>query len=211
MATKIIFLYLFILCVNGLLHAQHRNKADSVRLQHVIEGKEEFKINDETKKAIEEGRLIVPSRMKNPGNKLNEIELMQGIGKEDMPDSLRIKQVDPFSLPPGVFALYILYMDKFDSPYMSTACKLTEAEREMLRQLTPGGHDFNHILSMVFSPLYRRRAYNAKHATAYKSFNAGPSIKMTEYERSQLRKTVNGIKKNPVSVSVKKSGPIDNF
>jgi len=205
MAKKIGFLFLCILGVNGFIPAQQLDKADSVWLQNVIEGKEELKINDETKKAIDEGRLIVPSEMNNS----------------------EIIKVDPISLPPGVFSYYILYMDKLDSIYQNITCLLTREEKEMILQSLPyearnriyynattggiGGMDFNHLLSMIFSPTYRRRVHNAKYATAYKCFNTSPSYKLTERDRTQLRKEVYNLKAHPisVSVSVKKSGPLD--
>ena len=201
------FLFLCILGVNSFLHAQNLT-TDSIPIRKGLEGTEEFDMNKAINKAIEEDRPVFPFGLKNIEPLTLDTELLL---RWDMPDSLRIQKVDPLLLPPGVFSLYILYMDKLDSILFCTACILSEWEREVLRQLTPGGRDFNHGLSMIFSPSYRRRVHNAKYATAYKNFITSPSVKLTERDRIQLRKSVNNLKANPVSVSVsvKKSGPFD--
>ena len=157
MLPKICLLSLLIMGVQGLILAQNDSKTDSIWLRNMIDGKEPFKINEDTKNVIEEGRLFFPPWIKNEGN---------------------------MAIP----------LDSFKRSWMFT---ITEEERKLLISLSPKGGNFGHLLSMVFSPVYRRRAYNAKHATAYKNFNTGISFKMTEYERNELRKAVNNLKKIP--------------
>lgn len=193
--------------------AQEWSKEDSIWLKNVLDGKEELKINEATKKAIEEGLFIVPLWMRN-NNTLSLPEIEKGLDGAGLPDdSLKINNFDPLSMPPAVFALYILYIDKMDSAYEARYLQLTDEERKKLEDLVPEGsqsfypytsnyqpgytlvHDFNHLLSMVFSSHYRRLAYNRKHATAYKNYNndgimANP-IRFSENDRKQLNRLVN--------------------
>lgn len=211
MSKQIILFFLFITGVSGIVNAQHWSKEDSIWLKNVLEGGE-IRINEDTRKAIDDGLLIVPPWMKNSDNQINTIELLKEFDA-GVADSARIQNVDPYSMPPAVFALYVLYMNKVDSIYESSTCILTDEEQKKLRAMLPpevrdkiyvtnmsggiGGMDFNHILSMVFSPSYRRRAHNAKHATAYKNYYDAGAIKpmgLTEREKRQLRQAVMGIK-----------------
>ncbi|MDR3309216.1 MAG: hypothetical protein LBS80_04600 [Tannerella sp.] len=209
MATK-----LKLLCVMAVVacftattaKAQEWSKEDTIWLLNVIEGRQELRINEATKKAIEEGRLILPSWFKE-GDK---IELLKDLSNAGAIDSTRIRSVDPYTMPPAVFALYVLYMDKMDSICESQTIMLSKSEKEkLIEQLPPGsrgfsvngetgvgvigGFDFNHLLSMVFSPSYRNKYHNSKHATSYKNYyDEGnvSSITMTEGERRQMRQAL---------------------
>ncbi|MDR1223430.1 MAG: hypothetical protein LBL07_11220 [Tannerella sp.] len=212
MSNKIILLFLFITVIAGTVNAQYWSKEDSTWLKSVLEGGE-IRINEDTKKAIEDGRLIVPSWMKSSDNQIDNIELLKDFDHAGAIDSARIQSIDPYSMPPAVFALYVLNMNKMDSIYESSTCMLTAEDQKKLREMLPpevrdkiyvtqgiggiGGMDFNHLLSMVFSPSYRRLAHNAKHATAYKNYYDAGAIKpigLTEREKKQLRQTVRNIK-----------------
>lgn len=216
MSKKIILFYLFITVINGVANAQYWSKEDSTWLKNVLEGGD-IKINEDTKKAIDEGRLIVPSWMKNADNQINKIELLKDFENAGVADSVRVQNVDPYSMPPAVFALYVLYMNKVDSIYKSNTCMLTVEDQKRLREMLPpevrdkvytthtsggiGGMDFNNLLSMVFSPSYRRKAHNAKHATAYKNYYDAGAIQpigLTEREKRQLRQTVINMKSSAI-------------
>ena len=209
--------------------AQEWSKEDSIWLQNVLEGRDTLKINDETKKAIEEGRLIMPSWMKEMDTDFNP-ELSKDFDDMGKPDSPRMHSLDPYTMPPAVYALYVLYLEKMDSAYQINSLILTEDERKQLETLLPagadifypyapdynpgfviGGQDFNHVLSMIFSAQYRRLMYNRKHATAYKNYyDAGGAVRpfrITDHERKQLNQSVNN-KRTSIKVSsgTKKSG-----
>jgi len=210
------------------------SKEDSVWLINVLEGTVDLKINEATKKAIENGTLVVPSWMKNKDNKLNNIEIMQDLSDAGVADSIRLHSIDPYSMPPAVFALYVLYIDRMDSIYESRVSMITPAERKQLENALPasarnmiyysvspggavvggiGGMDFNHILSMVFSPSYRQKYYNRKYATAYKNYFDEGAIKpmqLTEAERRQLRQAVRQIKVSVTDQPGQKRHGIDN-
>ena len=176
-----------------------------------MEGKEELKINEDTKKAIEEGRLIVPSWMRD-----YNMELEKDFDNTQTPDSVKFSRIDPYSMPPAVFALYVLYMDKQDPTDQLQSLIISFEDRERLKALTPaGGMDFNHLLSMVFSSHYRQLARNRKNATAYKNYHdngisAPASIRFTERERQQLIRSSNTYRPPVKITSGNRNGGIDN-
>jgi len=208
------------------LSAQNWSREDTLWLLNILEGKQELKINEETLKAIEEGKLVNPNRLKQCDN----INVLRDFSNTGVPDSARISRIDPYSMPPAVFALYVLYMEKVDSLCEQTTCLLTPAERESLMQYLPpssrnrvyvdeygvggiGNLDFNHILSMIFSPYYRQLAYNRKHATAYRNYydeGAVGTIGISERERRQLRQAVRQVKVDFNAEPGAKRGGIDN-
>ena len=224
----------FLLSFSGsLAFAQTWSKEDSIWLKNVLEGKEELIINEDTRKAIEEGRLILPSWMRNNDNNLN-FDLLRDFDNGGIPDdSLMMQHIHPFSMPPSVFALYVLYLDKMDSVFNAKSLIITDDERKKLEALLPSGTvhalhfnthdyspgfgvnmDFNHLLSLVFSAQYRRIAHNRKHATAYKNYyDNGPAprnMRITEQERKQLIRSANSYKP-PVKISFgQKMNGIDN-
>jgi hypothetical protein len=209
-----------------LADAQEWSKADSLWLLNVLEGKQELRINEETKKAIEEGRLILPSWMKDENGKPKNIDILKNFGETGKPDSSQYQRIDPYSMPPAVLAVYVLYMDKLDSLYENTTILLTSEERRNLEKLAPtfiigfseasgysGGHDFNHILSMLFIPSYRQQMRNRKYATSYKNYyddGAIRSINMTESERRQLRQSLFNISIKPENTPGVKRNGIDD-
>jgi hypothetical protein len=206
-----------------IIHAQDWSKEDSIWLKNYLEGKSEFKLNDETLKAIDEGKLIIPSWMKKNENN----GLIQDFEDAAVRDSIEMdRRINPLSMPPAVFALYVLYMDKIDSINANQTILLSEAEKEKLRETLPPGNatlsvgnsgtgapsgiignlDFNHALSMIFSSQYRRLQYNRKHAAAHKFYyDEGaiqPSFKWTENEKRRINREINNRK---INVKIKTS------
>jgi hypothetical protein len=195
-----------------------------------MEGNEDVKINENTRKAIEEGRLVVPPWMKNAENKVENIEILKDLSEMGKLDSVRIRSIDPYSMPPAVFALYVLYMNKIDSINANQTCILSDEDRQKLEDFVPpeatkgayvssttggiGGMNFNHILSMVFSPSYRQKAHNAKYATSYKNYYDAGAIQpigLTERERRQLRQSLRQIKvSSEIAPGSKQINGIDN-
>ncbi|MDR2232869.1 MAG: DUF4858 domain-containing protein [Tannerella sp.] len=223
------FVFVIFMIVSSLqiMNAQSWSKEDSLWLQNYLEGREPLKLNEETLKAIEEGKLIVPSWMKDENG--NVRELIRDLDDAAALDSTyQLNRLDPLSMPPAVFALYVLYMDKVDSINASGTIMLSEAERNKLQEAIPpgertiyignlgtgappgilfgGSHDFNHALSMIFSSTYRQQQKNRKNANAYKFYNdegaMQPSFKLSEQEKRRLNNAVNNKR---VNVKIKTS------
>jgi hypothetical protein len=215
------FILITFLIVSSLeiIYAQDWTREDSVWLKNYLEGKSEFKLNNETLKAIEEGKLIVPSWMKKNENS-NIRELIKDFEDAAVRDSIKMERINPLSMPPAVFALYVLYIDKIDSLNANQTILLSESEKEKLKETLPPGNatiyvgnlgtgapsgtigslDFNHALSMIFSSQYRRLHYNRKHATAHKFYyDEGaiqPSFKWTESDKRRINSEINNRKVN---------------
>ena len=205
--SLLVFL-LFFSCT--IAWTQEWNKEDSIWLQNVLEGKEELIINEDTKRAIEEGRLILPSWMRRDDSKSNMELLIDIDDAGEIDDSSRFRDFDPLTMPPAVFALYVLYLDRMDSTFNISALMMTDEVRKELESLIPTGAyiphssdansgfsyttDFNHALSMLFSAKYRQLMNNRKNATAYKNYYDGGiapgRIRFSEQERIQLNKIV---------------------
>jgi len=214
-----------------LIMAQEWSKEDSLWLHNVLEGKEELIINEDTRKVIEGGRVILPAWLRD--NDPNAIlELNKELDEAGIPDSLRIRRLNPYAMPPAVFALYVLYIERMDSAFQIKSLIITDDDRKQLEALLPagvgafypytlnlnpgftlGGNDFNHMLSMVFSAQYRRLAYNRKHATAYKNYydnGVERPIRITDHERKQLNRAVNSARPK-IRLSIdNRIGGIDN-
>lgn len=225
MVKKVFTLCISILSACGYISAQDWSKEDSLWLMNVLEGKEPLKINEDTRKAIEEGRLVAPSWLKSEDGQ-SGIDMIKDF-EQNVPDSVKMQKIDPYSMPPAVFALYVLYIDKMDSIYESRTCMLSEADRKTLEEAMPphvrhkyyynelgggiGGNDFMHVLCMAFSSTYRNKARNRKNANAYKGYydaNAmtiGGSIKMTEGERRQMQQALRNINMKPSNTTVRTS------
>jgi hypothetical protein len=216
--STVFIVLLFFSCMNAF--AQEWSREDSLWLKNVLEGKEELKINEDTKKAIDEGRLIVPQWMRD-NDSYTKPELEKDFDEIGAPDSIRFRHLDPYTMPPGVFALYVLYMDRLDSAYRVRSLIITDDEREQFEELAEkglymngpftsdysygviGGLDFNHALSILFSSHYRQMARNRKIANAYKNYYDAGAVKqlqISERERKQLNQAVNN--RRPVSIKV---------
>ena len=93
--------------------AQEWSKEDSIWLQNIIEGKEVLKINEDVIKAIEDGRFITPSLFKKDKNLyIDLIKDFEDIGTPDLTN-----KIDPYSMPPAVFSLYVLKMPAIDKEF----------------------------------------------------------------------------------------------
>ena len=225
----IIIILLLISCMSAF--AQAWSREDSIWLKNVLEGKEELKINEDTKKAIEEGRFFLPQWLRDNDSNVKP-ELEKNFDDVGVPDSILYRHLDPYTMPPGVFALYVHYMDRLDSAYQARSLIVNDNEREQFEELAEkglymngpfgssysygviGGMDFNHMLSMIFSKHYRQLAHNRKNAQAYKNYYDAGAVKqfnISERERKQLNNAVNN--RRPVSVKVspgQKFNGIDN-
>jgi hypothetical protein len=229
---KFFYISALILLSLSTSFAQKWNKEDSVWIQNYIEGKE-LKINEETLKAIKEGTLIAPSWMKDENG--NFKKLIKDFEEASKLDSAYIERVDPLTMPPAVFALYVLYMDKVDSLNAEQTIMLSVDEKEKLGKIVPSdanqtislmhsqirgqtgvisGHDFNDILSTIFSPQYRQLKHNRKYATAYKNYYDEGAVRrtmqFTESEKRQLNRAVQNQRKVNIKVSPFKVGSIDD-
>jgi len=201
------------------------SREDSLWLLNVLEGKQELKINEETMKAIEAGRLIVPQWLKDQGG----IDIMKDLTAKNVPDSVRLSRINPYTMPPAVFAMYVLFMDKVDSVLNLSKELLSDEERANIATFVPpnsrnrlfvnelgggvGGLDFNHILSMIFSPAYRQKAQLVKHATAYKNYNGDGyeyTYRLTETEKRQINRAARKVKVDFIDHFGQKTNPIDN-
>jgi len=227
MKLKLALSVLLLLFSCLLIQAQGWSKEDSIWIKNVLEGKEELKINEETKKAIEEGRLIAPSRLKDADF---DLELSKDFDNTGVPDSVKVRRIDPYSMPPSVYALYILYLVQMDSVYQIQSIFITDDERKQLEKMMsigpsslfipdgyfPGGRiggDFNHALSMIFSASYRQKMKNRKNATAYKNYyDSGftRSIQITDRERKQMNNSINNIRPTGNFRTGQRRGGIDD-
>jgi len=110
--------------------AQEWSKEDSIWLQNIMEGKEVLKINEDVIKAIEVGRLITPSLFKKDKNRyIDLIKDFEDIGTPDL-----MNKIDPYSMPPAVFSLYILKMPAIDKEFRF---ELTDKEKGQLKVPLP--------------------------------------------------------------------------
>ena len=212
MSNRIFFFSFLVILSYNTINAQDWNREDSLWLLNVLDGKVDLKINEDTKKAIEDGRLIMPSWMKGDDGKIKNVEIIKDFDDAGLPDSASMQSIDPYSMPPAVYALYVLYIEKMDSIYESGSIMLSDSDRKTLLEAMPasarskfyysemgggiGGYDFNHLLSMVFSPSYRQKAKNRKNAAIYKGdfYTGEPSIKMTERERKEMNQAIRNTK-----------------
>jgi hypothetical protein len=256
MTKKIFTLCISLLFSCGIINAQNWSKEDSTWLINVLEGNFDLKINEDTKKAIDDGRLTVPSWMKSDDGNIKDIEIISDFNNIGAYDSTRIHNINPYSMPPAVYSLYVLYSDKVDSILNARSLIITDEEKEMLTAMLPTGTiqafsityynnyrknpnvvtfanrgmdemlfqsavgpsfgmttDFNHIFSMVFSPLYRRKVHNSKHANAYKGYydeGAIRAVNISERERRQMRQQMIKIRPAIVKTSEFRQNGIDD-
>ena len=224
MAKKIFSLCIFLISSCGIINAQEWSKEDSIWLNNILEGNYELKINEDTKKAIEDGRLIVPSWMKNEEGKPIDLEIIQDLDNAGRPDPSSIHRIDPYSMPPAVFSLYIYHLMQTDSVLNLPLMVLSKEEIARLKEpLSPAERstyyfnefegevktrittDFNHALSMLFSSSYRRKVYNRRNAYIYKE--GYKPMEINERERNELRQSIINVRSSSgSSMGVKKRG-----
>ena len=229
MGKKIFFLLILVISSFEVINAQDWTKEDSIWLVNVLEGKIELKINEESKRAIEDGLLFIPSWIKTDEGDVNIIDMIKHFDIE-IPDSVKFRISNIRHLPPGVLSLYVLYMDKLDSLYFNSSMVLTKEDLIEINLMIPKGiwggasynartgfytnADFNHALSMAFSPSYRRLVKNRQNAEIYKG-RLSPleqSIRMSQRERDQINQSVSSIKISPIRINPfgNKRNGIDN-
>ena len=231
MGKKIFFLLILVISSFEVINAQDWTKEDSLWLVNVLEGKIELKINEESKRAIEDGLLFIPSWIKTDEGDVNIIDMIKHFDVE-IPDSVKFRISNIHHLPPGVLSLYVLYMDKLDSLYFNSSMVLTKEDLIEINLMMPKGiwgrasydepprigvfitTDFNHSLSMAFSPHYRRLVKNKRNAEIYKG-RLSPleqPIRMSQRERDQINQSVSSIKISPIRINPfgNKRNGIDN-
>ena len=180
--------------------AQEWSKEDSIWLQNVLEGKEVLKLNENVKKAIEDGSLIIPSLMKKNDNRQLEIIIdFDNIGRLD-----HMRIIDPYSMPPAVFSLYIQKMAEMDSSiYLTYKFNLTDKEKAQIKipkttlssMIAPlntdplhvygGGNLLNvmgFLMNLIFEAPQKQKKKNP--------------IPMTEIERKQINQEINSLRQS---------------
>lgn len=181
------------------LHAQW-TKEDSVWIEGVKSGQIKLELNPETKKAIEEGRLI---KIAPPNNEMRESSAQLPITKEftdiKPEDEAYQKLIDPSSLPPAI----LLRLDVPDSAQIRSFVYVAPPKDYISMKLIPIGTsgiyvtahtgDLNpiikdgqsrggamagvgigfsmeDILRQIFMPSERAKKRNRKYATAWKYY-----------------------------------------
>ena len=175
--------------------AQEWSKEDSIWLQNVLEGKEVLILNEKTKKAIEEGSLSIPSLMKKNENR--QLEIIRDIDNMGRPDYMYI--IDPYSMPPAVFSLYIHQMIETDSSIYSThRFKLTDKEKAQIK--IPITTLSSMIVPLNTDPLHTYGIGNLFNVVGFvknlifekqQKQNKKNLIPMTEVERKQINHKIN--------------------
>ena len=167
--------------------AQEWSKEDSIWLQNVLEGKEVLKLNENAKKAIEDGSLIIPSLMKKNENRYLDIIIdFDNIGRLDP-----LQKIDPYSMPPSVFSLYIQKMVEKEmntSIYSKYSFKLTDKEKAQIK--TPahidGGVNLLGIVVFLF------KIFSDPNPVR----NKKTPVIMPEVERQQIIQSVNRLRES---------------
>jgi hypothetical protein len=192
MRGYVLLLFILGLCSGVNVCAQEWSAQDSAWLRRVLSGKEELQLNDAVRKAIREGTLIstdpafkqpifsVPPEL--PVNKSFEHIAPPASQKKTMMellpsvfilDGLNAGDSLPYNVTPDIL------------PYSTTVSK-SVAELRRLDALTPRkavagdpatvrsgsmGFSGEELLHYIFSPSYRAKIRNRKHATARYSYN----------------------------------------
>lgn len=177
---RLVWIGLFFCIHTELMMAQAWSKADSAWLANMLAGKDTIRLNPEFQKAIQSGNLInlgepigkmqmAPIRIplaKDFSEYINDKENSSGS------DSSR-RRVALKDLPPSVFMRYGL--DKplpFNGIYQQA---YTPYRRPAGRPATGISLSFDNALQAAFSPSYRQKMHNRKHATAWKTYNDLPT------------------------------------
>lgn len=176
---KTIVLILCCLQNTVMIYAQW-TKEDSVWLDKVLSGKETIKLNPEFQKAIESGTLIntdiisptdqmqmAPGRI--PINKDFTEYLNPGKIQKDIDD---LKDIDPLSIPPGVFMRYGLDIPLLEDKFNKAAFMTPQSVKD--NAVRPSGRSFDDALRSIFSPSFRARERNRKNANAWRRYNSFP-------------------------------------
>lgn len=176
------------------------SQADSIWLRNVLTGKKELKLNDETMRAIRSGSLINFGKPAGELNKIGpELPLAKSFDIRPLViDSFTsLVGFNPDSIDPYLYFKYFFMLA--DRPLIKSAKPIpgfdlrgvslkdnpldpVDANRGVTIMRPYGvmpfagisrsvAVDFNDVISRIFSPAYRRRAYNKEHAKAWKYYN----------------------------------------
>ena len=201
MIQKLFSCFIALFAYFNFAMAQEWSKEDSIWLQNVLEGKEVLKLNESTKKAIEDGSLIMPSLIKK--NEDRHLDIIIDFNNIGIPAPMR--KVDPYSVPPAVYSLYIQKMVKMDSSIYSTyRFKLTDKEKAQIKipktslssMIVPFNTDPLHIYGggnllsvvgfLINLILGEQEMQNKKN----------PIPPMTEIERKQINQEINRLRQS---------------
>ena len=153
-----------ILIVVLLIAIQHINaqwtKADSIRLQNILSGKDSLRINPEFHRLLKNGEII------NFGPK-EKLQLAPSQSKKTV-------ETD--------FSDYVKPTYEKNSQINE---KLFDFKGK-LNDIKSKGYDFNDLLSNILSPSYRQKTQNKKNATAWKHYNDIPSLEILEQRKKYL-------------------------
>ena len=173
------------------------SQADSIWLCNVLTGKKELKLNDETLRAIRSGTLI---NFGKPAGEISKIgpELPLAKSFDIRPSTIdTISPLNPDLMDPYLyFKYFFIFADrpliKPEKPIPGFDLRSANLQFNPLAPIdanrgvtimrpygvapfngvsVPVDVDFNDVLSRMFSPTYRRRAYNKEHAKAWKEYN----------------------------------------
>jgi hypothetical protein len=201
MTKKLFSCFIILFAYFNFAMAQEWSKEDSIWLQNVLEGKEVLKLNESAKKAIEDGRLIIPSLMKK--NEYLHLDIIIDFNKIGRPSPIR--KIDPYSMPPAVFSLYIQKMVEVEmgsSIYSTYSFKLTDKEKAQLK--TPKTSLSSMIVPFNTDPLHTYGGVNLLNVVGFlmnlfwgeqeKQNKKNPIPPMTEIERRQINQEINRLR-----------------
>lgn len=170
-----------LICIHiDLLQAQAWSKADSLWLANMLAGKDTIRLNPEFQKAIQNGSFLNPDQ---PVGKMQmapaRIPLARDFSEyindktSSSPSDSTHRRVPLKDLPPSVFMRYGL--DKplpFNGIYRQA---YTPYGRPAKSAATGISLSFDNLLQAAFSPSYRQKMRNRKHATAWRTYNDLPT------------------------------------
>ncbi len=142
---------------------------DSLWLQDILSGEEPIRLNPEIMRAIESGTFLgidLPS----PGFILSpsELPLMRYFPGIAPPDST-MQEIDYSNMPPSVF---MRYGPKATLPVELGSFFISDAEREYLHMITPGGLKFcaECFMRYIFWKSERAKVRNRRNANAWRNY-----------------------------------------
>jgi len=182
--------------------AQKWSKEDSIWIQIVLEGKEVLNLNENVKKVIEDDSLIIPSLMNK--NENSYLDIFVDFDDIEIPNLMR--QIDPYSMPPAVFSIYIQKMVEMDQSIYSTyRFKLTDKEKAQIK--IPNTTLSSMIVPLNTDPLRTYGIGNLKNVVGFlmnlilekqqvqKEKNP-ILIPMNEIERKQINQEINNLRQS---------------
>jgi hypothetical protein len=147
-------------------------RSDSIKLQEILSGERELKLDPEIQKSIESGTFL---NLKDPFQHFIQPNAQFPILKEFTgiaPQDSLYFDIDPTKIPPNVFWLYHLpYINDYGA---LKSFHISSEEREYLKSLLPGATTFDaeSILRYLFWKSHRAKVRNKKKATSWKYYNS---------------------------------------